>query len=113
LNAAIERSRSYAGLYHVLHGRISPLHGVGPEAIRIRELLDRIGKSAGEVREVILATDPDTEGEATALYLVRVLKGLPVRVTRIAQGVPMGGHLDYMDEQTLSCALRTRRDYSE
>ena len=111
--SAIERSRSYQGLYHVLHGRISPLHGVGPEGIRIRELLDRIGKAEGGVREVILATDPDTEGEATALYLVRVLKGLSVRVTRIAQGVPMGGHLDYMDEQTLSCALRTRRDYAE
>ena len=107
---AIERSRSFTGLYHVLHGRLSPLHGVGPEGIRVKELLDRI--RTGGVSEVILATDPDTEGEATALYLASVLKGLDVRVTRIALGVPMGGHLDYMDERTLSAALTTRRDFS-
>jgi len=107
---AIERSRSFEGLYHVLHGRISPIHGVGPEGICIKELLGRVRK--GDISEVILATDPDTEGEATALYLARALKDLPVKVTRIAQGVPLGGHLDYMDEQTLSCALRTRRDFS-
>lgn len=106
--AAIERSRSFRGLYHVLHGQLSPLHGTGPEAILVKELLDRV--KDGTVREVILATDPDTEGEATALYIASLLKGLPVRVTRIAQGVPMGGDLDYIDEQTLSCALKSRRE---
>lgn len=108
--AALERSRGFSGLYHVLHGRLSPLHGVGPEQLRVGELLARL-KGDG-VREVILATDPDTEGEATALYLASLLKELPVRLTRIAQGVPMGGHLDYMDEQTLSCALKARREFS-
>lgn len=107
---AIERSRSFSGLYHVLHGKLSPLHGIGPEGIRLKELLDRI--KAGGIGEVILATDPDTEGEATAMYLASALKDLPVRVTRIALGVPMGGHLDYMDERTLSAALKTRRDFS-
>lgn len=109
--AAIERSRSYAGLYHVLHGRISPLHGMGPDSIHIGDLLQRLKRDGEPVREVILATDPDTEGEATALYLARALKDFPVRVTRIAQGVPLGGHLDYMDERTLSCALTARREY--
>lgn len=109
--AAIERSGGFRGVYHVLHGRLSPLRGVGPENIKIQELVKRLGKEI-KISEVILATDPDTEGEATALYLASVLKGLPVRVTRIAQGIPMGGHLDYMDEQTLSCALKTRRDFS-
>ncbi|MFH1726675.1 MAG: recombination mediator RecR [Elusimicrobiota bacterium] len=110
--AAIERSRSYSGLYHVLHGKISPLHGVGPEGIRVREFLTRLGRAGSKVSEVILATDPDTEGEATALYLARELKAFSVRVTRIAQGVPLGGHLDYMDERTLFCALRARRDFT-
>lgn len=105
--AAIERSRAFSGVYHVLHGRLSPLHGVGPEGVRIAELLDRL-KGEGEVGEVILATDPDTEGEATALYLASALKDLPVKVTRIALGVPMGAHLDYMDERTLTCALKSR-----
>lgn len=105
---AIERSRSFRGLYHVLHGQLSPLHGVGPDALRVAELVER-ARGAG-VREVILATDPDTEGEATALYLASVLRSLPLKVTRIAQGVPLGGDLDYMDEQTLSCALNSRRE---
>jgi len=109
--AAIERSASFSGLYHILHGRISPIHGVGPEGICIKELLGRVRK--GGVKEIILATDPDTEGEATALYLARALKGLGVKITRIAQGVPLGGHLDYMDERTLSCALTTRREFSD
>jgi recombination protein RecR len=108
--AALERSRAYRGLYHVLHGRLSPLHGIGPESIRVAELMSRLEK--GKFNEVVLATDPDTEGEATALYLAKRLEGTGVRVTRIAQGVPLGGHLDYMDEQTLSCALRSRRDFS-
>ena len=107
---AIERSRGYAGRYHVLHGRLSPLHGIGPEGIRLNELIDRI--KAGGVAEVILATDPDTEGEATALYVASVLKDFPIRVTRIALGVPMGGHLDYMDERTLSAAMKSRHEFS-
>ncbi|MBI4052311.1 MAG: recombination protein RecR [Elusimicrobia bacterium] len=107
---AIERSRSYQGLYHILHGSLSPLDGIGPDAIRIRELLSRLRNGDKAVREVVLATDPDTEGEATALYLAQVLKPLGLRVTRIAQGVPLGGDLDYTDELTLSHALNGRRE---
>lgn len=111
---AIERSGSYQGLYHVLHGALSPLEGVGPQALRVRELFERLG-SAGNggasVREVILATDLDTEGEATALYLAETLRRWPVKITRIAQGVPLGGDLDYIDERTLSCALTARREF--
>jgi len=105
---ALERSRAFKGLYHVLHGQIAPLSGIGPDSLRIGELLARV--KAGGVREVILATDPDTEGEATALFLHGLLKAHPVKVTRIAQGVPLGGDLDYLDEQTLSCALNSRRE---
>lgn len=108
--AAIERTRSFRGLYHVLHGALSPLDGVGPERIRARELVERVRASAGAVKEVVVATDPDTEGEATALYLAQQLKGLPVKVTRIAHGVPLGGDLDYIDERTLSHALEGRRE---
>lgn len=108
--AALERSRGYTGLYHVLHGRLAPIAGMGPEALRVGELEARL--KAGGVAEVVLATDPDTEGEATALWLAQVLKAYPVRVTRIAQGVPMGGHLDYLDEQTVSCALKARREFT-
>lgn len=106
--AAMERSRSFRGLYHVLQGAISPLDGVGPDRLRIRELLERL--ATGEVREVILATNPDVEGEATALYLARLLQPLGVRVTRIARGLPEGGDLDYVDEVTLSRALEGRRE---
>ena len=109
--AAFERSGSYRGLYHVLHGSLSPLDGVGPESLRIKELMKRLEEPGGEVREVILATDPDTEGEATALYLSQLLKPLsPLKTTRIAHGVPLGGDLDYLDERTLSCALTGRRE---
>lgn len=107
--AAIERSRSFKGHYHVLHGALSPLDGVGPERIKARELLERV--RAGGVREVVLATDPDTEGEATALYLAEALHALGVKVTRIAHGVPLGGDLDYLDERTLSHALSGRREF--
>ncbi|MBI3297038.1 MAG: recombination protein RecR [Elusimicrobia bacterium] len=107
--AAVERSRSFGGLYHVLHGRLAPLHGAGPEALRTPELEARL--KGGGVTEVILATDSDTEGEATALWLAELLKPYPVRLTRLAQGVPLGGHLDYLDEQTVSCAVKARRDY--
>jgi len=110
--AAIERSRGYQGLYHVLHGSLSPLEGVGPENLRVRELLERLSRGQGAIREVILATDPDTEGEATALYLAQLLKGFSVKTTRIAHGVPLGGDLDYIDERTLSQALAGRRAFS-
>lgn len=109
---AIERSRGYRGLYHVLHGALSPLNGVGPESLRIQELCQRLKEHAGETFEVILATDPDTEGETTALYLHDLLKDIHVSVTRIALGVPMGGDLDYIDEKTLSSALRGRREFT-
>jgi recombination protein RecR len=106
--AALERTRSYRGLYHVLHGSLSPLEGVGPDMLRIKELLKRLGG----VVEVILATDPDTEGEATALYLSQLITPLGVKTSRIAHGVPLGGDLDYIDERTLAHALSGRRAFS-
>ncbi len=106
--AAIERSRGYKGLYHVLHGALSPLDGVGPDSLRLKELAARV--SRGGVSEVILATDPDTEGEATALYISQLLKPFSVKVSRIAHGVPLGGDLDYIDERTLSHAMTGRRE---
>lgn len=109
--AALERSRGFKGLYHVLHGALSPLDGVGPERIKLKELAERLRRAETPVAEVILATDPDTEGEATALYLAQVLRPLGAwKVTRIAHGVPMGGDLDYIDERTLSHALSGRRE---
>ena len=105
---AMERMRDYNGLYHVLHGVISPMDGVGPDDIRIKELVSRLATE--EVTEVILATNPDIEGEATATYIARLLKPLGVRVTRIAHGVPVGSDLEYADEVTLSKALEGRRD---
>ena len=104
---AVERTREFRGRYHVLHGALSPLDGVGPDQLKIKELLPRM---AGGVEEVIVATDPTVEGEATALYLTRLLKPLGVRVTRIAQGVPMGGDLEYADQVTLARALQGRRE---
>ncbi len=104
----VETTRIYDGLYHVLHGSISPLRGVGPEQLRIRELLQRLEK--GEVEEVILATNPTVEGEATAVYLARLLKPLLVRVTRIAMGIPVGSDLEYADEVTMSKSLENRRE---
>jgi len=106
--AAIERTAEYKGLYHVLHGVISPMNHIGPDAIRIKELLTRVAEN--EVREIILATDPDTEGEATALYISRLLRGFDVRVTRLAYGIPIGGHLEFTDELTLGRAIEGRRD---
>ncbi|MBI5210310.1 MAG: recombination protein RecR [Elusimicrobia bacterium] len=108
--AAIERSRSYRGLYHVLHGRLSPLDGMGPERLRVRELADRVRDPSGAVREVVLATDADTEGEATALYLAQLLRRPELKMSRIAQGVPLGGDLDYIDERTLGQAMSCRRE---
>ncbi len=105
---ALERSHEYNGLYHVLHGAISPLRRVGPDDIAIRELLARLND--GAVREVILATNPDTEGEATAMYISRLIKPLGLRVTRIAYGVPVGGSLEFADDATLLRALEGRRE---
>ena len=106
--AALERMHEYHGLYHVLHGTLSPMEGVGPDDIHIRELLARLGTE--EVSEVILATNPDVEGEATATYIARLLKPMNVKCTRIAHGVPVGGDLEYTDEVTLFKALEGRRD---
>ena len=105
---AMERAREYSGVYHVLHGVISPLSHIGPDDIRIRELLERV--KAGGVREVIMATNPDTEGEATAMYISRLLRPLGVRVTRLAYGIPVGSQLEYADEVTLLRALEGRRE---
>jgi len=103
---AIERTREFHGLYHVLHGAISPLEGIGPEDLRIVELVERIRKN--DVREIIVATNPNTEGEATALYILRQMEGSNVAVTRLARGLPVGGDLEYADEITLSRALAGR-----
>ena len=105
---AMERAREYAGVYHVLHGVISPLNHVGPDDIRVRELLSRVSK--GGVREVIMATNPDTEGEATAMYISRLLRPLGVRVTRLAYGIPVGSQLEYADDVTLLRALEGRQE---
>jgi recombination protein RecR len=105
---AIERTHEFRGRYHVLQGAISPMEGIGPEQLRIKELLRRVGEEG--VAEVILATNPNTEGEATALYLTRQLKPLGVRVTRPASGLPVGGDLEYADEVTLGRAFEGRRD---
>ena len=105
---AMERSREFNGVYHVLHGVISPLNHVTQEDIRIKELLQRVG--TGDVREVIMATNPDTEGEATAMYISRLLRPLEVKVTRLAYGVPVGSQLEYADEVTLSRALEGRQE---
>jgi recombination protein RecR len=105
---AMERTRDYKGTYHILHGVISPMDGIGPNDIRIRELLERL--KDGIVAEVILATNPNVEGEATAMYIARLLKPLGIRVTRIAKGIPVGGDLEYADEVTLSKAMEGRRD---
>lgn len=105
---AVEKSQEYRGLYHVLHGTISPLDGIGPEALRISELIERLKE--GSVREVIVATNPTVDGEATAFYLSKALKPLGVSVTRIARGLPMGGDLEYTDAVTLGKALEGRRE---
>lgn len=105
---AMERMRDYHGLYHVLHGVISPMDGIGPDDIRIRELMTRL--ASGEVKEVVLATNPDVEGEATAAYISRLIKPMGVKVTRIAHGVPVGGELEYTDEVTLLRAFQGRTE---
>ena len=106
---AIEKTRDFSGAYHVLLGALSPLHGIGPDDLKIKELLARVGN--GRVDEVILATNPNVEGEATAIYLAKLLKPLGVRVTRIAMGVPVGSDLEYADELTMHKAIEGRRDF--
>src|ERR1041384_7658207 len=106
--SVVEKTREFRGVYHVLMGALSPLHGVGPDDLKIQGLLQRVG--AGTVEEVILATNPTVEGEATALYLARLLKPLGVRVTRIAMGIPVGSDLEYADEITMTRAMENRRD---
>lgn len=105
---AIEKTREYRGLYHVLHGAISPLAGIGPENLTIKELLKRVADN--DISEIIMATNPDTEGETTAMYLSRLLKPFEIKVTRLAYGVPVGGHLEFSDEITLTRALEGRRE---
>ena len=106
--AAMERSREYHGRYHVLHGVLSPMNHVGPDDLAIKPLLERVAQ--GGVEEVIMATNPDTEGEATAMYLSRLLKPFGVKVTRLAYGIPVGGHLEFADDATLMRALEGRRE---
>lgn len=105
---AFERTREYKGLYHVLHGLISPMDGIGPEQLHIKELIARI--NSGEITEAIMATNPTVEGEATAAYLAKLLKPLGIKVTRLAYGIPVGGNLEYADEVTLYRALEGRRE---
>ena len=106
--AAMERMRDFRGVYHVLHGALSPLEGVGPGDIRIKELLGRLADET--VKEVIMATNPNVEGEATAMYIAKLLKPMGLKVTRIAHGLPVGGDLEYADEVTLSKAMENRRE---
>ena len=109
--AAVERMKDYKGLYHVLHGSLSPLSGIGPENLRVKELLHRLEGEAGkDVQEIIMATNPTVEGEATAMYLARLLKPAGLKVTRIAHGLPIGGDLEYADEVTLAKALENRKE---
>ena len=105
---AIERSREFNGHYHVLHGVLSPMNHVGPDDLHIKSLVDRV--AAGDVQEVIMATNPDTEGEATALYISRLIKPFGVKVTRLAYGIPVGGHLEFADDATLMRALAGRQE---
>ena len=105
---AMERSREYQGVYHVLHGVLSPMNHVGPDDLRISQLVSRV--ASGQVAEVIMATNPDTEGEATAMYLSRLVKPFGVKVTRLAYGIPVGSHLEFADEATLMRALEGRRE---
>ena len=105
---AMERTHEFKGVYHVLHGTISPMNGIGPEDIKIKELLNRITNN--DIKEIIIATNPRVEGEATAIYLSKIIKPLGIKVTRIAHGIPVGGDLEYTDEVTLSKALEGRRE---
>ncbi|MGM9537557.1 MAG: recombination mediator RecR [Candidatus Onthomonas sp.] len=105
---AMERSGEYNGVYHVLHGVLSPMNHVGPDDLRIRQLVERV--ASGEVQEVIMATNPDTEGETTAMYISRLLRPFDIKITRLAYGIPVGSHLEYADDATLARALEGRRE---
>ena len=105
---AMERTHEFKGVYHVLHGTISPMNGIGPEDIKIKELLNRLANN--DIKEIIIATNPRVEGEATAIYISKIIKPLGIKVTRIAHGIPVGGDLEYTDEVTLSKALEGRRE---
>ncbi len=105
---ALEKTREFKGLYHVLHGALSPLEGIGPDELNIKQLLNRLRTE--EINEVILACDPDLEGEATALYLAKIIKPLQIKVTRLARGLPIGGDLEYIDEVTLGKAIEGRQE---
>ena len=105
---AIEKSGEFNGIYHVLHGVISPLDGIGPEDLKIKELIEKINKNG--IKEIIVATNPSVEGEATSMYLAKLIKPLEVKITRIAHGIPVGGDLEYIDELTISRALRDRKE---
>ena len=106
--AAMERMRDYHGVYHVLHGALSPLEGIGPGQIRIKELINRLAND--KVKEIVMATNPNVDGEATAMYIAKLLKPMGLKVTRIAHGIPIGGDLEYADEVTLSKAMENRRE---
>ncbi len=108
---ALEKTDHYEGLYHVLGGVVSPLEGIGPQELKIKELLTTLKKYNGKIKEVIIATNPSLEGEATAMYIAKLIKPLGLKVTRIARGLPMGGDLEYADEVTLTRSLEERRDY--
>lgn len=108
--AALEKTQAYKGLYHVLHGALSPLEGIGPDELKIQPLVGRLEK--GSCQEIILATNANVEGDATALYLARLLKPMGIKVTRLASGIPVGGELEYMDPSTLSKAMEERREIS-
>ena len=107
---SIDQSGGFKGVYHVLHGALSPLDGIGPEELKIRELIQRLGQTSNSVRELILATNPSVEGEATALYLARLIKPLGIRLTKLAAGLPVGGLLEYTDRQTIGKALENRME---
>jgi len=107
---ALEKSGSYQGLYHVLHGAISPVDGIGPDELKVKELLDRI-RNNKKIKEIILATNPTVEGEATAMYIQKLVAPLGIKITRIARGIPFGGDIEYADEVTLSKALEGRKEY--
>lgn len=107
---SIELSGTYRGVYHVLHGALSPLDGIGPDELKIRELMERLRSSVAPIREVILAMNPSVEGDATALYLTRLIRPLGIRVTQLAHGIPMGGQLEYTDRQTIGKAIENRME---
>ena len=107
---AMEKTHEFKGVYHVLHGSISPMNGIGPDDIKIKELLNRIQSAEGNIKEIIIATNPKVEGEATAMYLSKLIKPFGIKVTRIAHGIPVGGDLEYTDEITLTKALEGRRE---